>query len=608
MNKKSDIVTLDFETYYSREYSLSKLTYSEYIHDPRFEVIGVSAKIGDAAAKSCFGSESEIKLFLRTLGLENKTVICHNAQFDGAILEWHYGIKPDRYFCTMMAARALVRPFTPRGSVSLAKVADYFGIGVKGTAVHNAINMRKMDFTPAQLDAYKEYCELDVNLTHAVYLLTHPDLPEREHMLIDATIKKFTRPKFVLDKEILQEQLDEHRAQKAELLETIGLTDRKMLMSNAKFADALISLGVTPPTKISPTTGKEAFAFAKTDKAMKDLLDHPDPMVSGLVAARLGHKSTIVETRLQRLLDIANRADGKLPIALLYYGAHTGRFSGTQKLNPQNFTYPIRKALKAPYGHKVFAVDASQIECRITACLAGQWDLVQQFRDDLDPYSIFATKLYGYKVTNCEETYAERFVGKTCLLGLQYGVGHAKFFSMMDLNDKVEMTEAEAKRIVRMYRDTYNKIPQLWRKMNTAIECMATGSRFDIGPAYTTKEAIVLPNGMKINYPNLAQDANGDWHYDSPRGSTKLYGAKALENLVQALAQIIVGDAEIRLMKRGLRAALQVHDELVYIAPEKYSDTICKALEVAMTAKVEWMPELPVACEVGYGDSYYDAK
>lgn len=605
----TDIITVDFETFYSKDYGLRKFTIAEYIHHPEFEVIGVAVKVNDQPCQSCFGTFGDIALFLHTFDWENSVAVAHNAYFDMAILEWVFKIQPKKFFCTMLSARALVRPFTKRGSVSLATVSEYYNLGAKGTEVHNAIGKHLGDFSPVELRSYENYCIHDVNLGYALYLIMSPDLPEDEQELIHLTIRKFVRPKLIIDKKICEIRLAEHLLEKASLLSRIGISDAGELRSNPKFAELLMSLGIDPPRKISPRTGKEAFAFAKTDKGMQELLEHHDPMVVALVEARLGHKTSIEESRIKRFITIADMPNSLLPVSLLYYGAHTGRYSGTHKLNLQNLTRGsiLRKAVCAPAGHQVLAGDLSQIEARVTACLAGEQKLITAFANGEDVYSSFASVLYGYPV-NKKDHELERFVGKTCILGLGFSMGSAKYYNTMDVNPFVTVTEKEAVRTVKVYRNTYPAIPKLWKQMDQAIAAMATGTKVVIGPVYTIRNAIVLPNGMKINYPGLHKNMDGDWEYNSPSGPKKLYGGALTENVVQALARIILGYAELRLARRGLFAASQVHDELIYVVKDAHVGPISAALTTAMNAVVPWMDNLPVESEVAYGQTYYDAK
>ena len=202
----------------------------------------------------------------------------------------------------------------------------------------------------------------------------------------------------------------------------------------------------------------------------------------------------------------------------------------------------------------------------------------------------------------------ERFVGKTCILGLGFSMSGNKLYSTLELNPLVDMNINECNATVDIYRTTYPAIPRLWKTMQRAISCMISGTRMDIGPVYTEREAIVLPNGMKLRYPGLMCDVNGDYFYNSPNGQTKIYGGKLTENVVQALARIVLSIAELRLAKRGLYSVMQVHDELIYVVRAEHVHKYIKAVELALNAKVSWMPNLPVASEVAYGLTYYDAK
>lgn len=605
----TDSITIDFETYYDKQYSLTKLTPAEYIKDDRFEVIGVAVKINDRPCQSYFGGETGMLNFLQQFDWENSVVVAHNSFFDMAILEWHFGIKPKKYFCTMLAARARVRPFTFRGSVALKVIADFFNIGEKGSEVLNALGKRIEDFSTAELKAYEDYCIQDVNLTYLIYLILEPEFPQDELDLIHLTVRKFVKPQLKIDAIVCENRLVEHINEKNGLLSKAGVYDASELRSAKKFAELLQTCGVIPPTKISPTTGKTAYAFAKTDPGMLALLDHQDPTVRTLVEARLGHSSSIEQSRIERFLRLAEFDGAWLPVSLLYYGAHTGRYSGTHKINLQNLPRGsiLRKAVVAPVGHKVLAGDLSQIEARVIACLAGETELIKAFANGEDVYSKFATVLYGRPI-NKDDDPDERFVGKTCILGLGYSMGWRKFLDSMKINPNVNMTEAEAKRTVDVYRRTYRQIPKLWKKMDSAIQAMYLGTPMSIGPVKFEKHKAILPNGMIINYPGLRKDVNGEWFYNSPTTEKKLYGGALAENIVQALARIVLGYAELRLARRGLFAASQVHDELIYVVRDEHVLPVSKALNIALTAEVPWMPNLPVACEIAWGDSYYEAK
>lgn len=598
----------DFESYYGKELSLTKVTVPEYVFSPLFQIIGAAFKFNDEPIQ-WFTGEQQVRDYLNTLPWdEGIEFVAHNAMFDGSIMEWALGFKPQRYFCTMMGSRPFVTPFT--GKMSLAKVAEYLKLPEKGTEVQNAYNMRLGDFSPEALRRYADYCIHDTNLCDQIEQWLRPKYPEDEAALLSLTIGKFLRSPLRLDGDLMAERLLQIRAEKEQMLDDLGMADRKALMSNDLFAQTLEALGVEAPRKISPRTGKETYAFAKSDKAFTALLEHDDLRVQALVAARLKHKSTIEETRIERLLSVAGATGGKLPVPLLYYGAHTGRLSGYDKINLQNLSRgsALRAAIIAPPGKLLVAADLSQIEARIVAWLADQQDLVDAFANKEDIYSQFATKAFGYKVT--KETHPqERFVGKTCILGLGYGMGHNKLQLTLS-NGGVTMTEMECRRIVQLYRNTYNNIPRLWSKAEGLLPVIAGGAGdvlAKLGPVTAVKGQMLLPNGMAIVYPELHTTTDG-W-IAKPGGKPRnLWGGAVVENIVQALARIVISNAELRLAYRGLPAALQVHDELVYAVPEGQAQKYGQAVELAMTAGVEWAPGLPVECEVGIGGNYRDAK
>jgi DNA polymerase len=379
------VVSLDFETYYERgEYSLRNMSTQQYIADPRFAIVGVAASV-NGGEPTWHSSDSllDTKAFLTGYELEKKgtIVVAHNALFDGAILEWQLKIKPWRYFCTMMGSRPYITPYT--GKMSLASVAEYLGLGLKGNEVFGAHGKYRRDFSDGDLLRYAAYCVNDVVLCWKIFRHLAPLMPSKEMQLLDLTIKKFTRPKLRLDTKVIGEALEEERMAKGAALKVAGLTSTDELMSNPKFADLLGNMGVNIPMKTSPTTGKQTFAFSKQDPAFMALLTCGLPQVEALVKARIAWKSTINETRLERFQQIAGATKEKLlAVPLLYYGAHPGRFSGLDKLNLQNLgrKSALRRAVIAPPGHKVVAADLSQIEARITAALAGQMDLVSLFR------------------------------------------------------------------------------------------------------------------------------------------------------------------------------------------------------------------------------------
>jgi DNA polymerase len=601
-----NIITLDFETYYSQSFSLSKITTEEYIRSPDFETIGVSIKVNDEPAIWFSGPWADTKMFLKKFDWDNAVAVAHNAMFDMAILSWVYDIRPKRIADTLSMARALGNP-----SVSLANLVKHYKLGEKGDEVVNALGMRRLDFDAAALRRYAAYCKNDTELTYKLFQTLGPDFPVSELRLIDLTIRMFTEPVLELDKDALGGHLFDVKQRKGELLLSVA-ANQEVLMSNPKFAEALKGLGVDPPMKISPTTGKETLAFGKNDEDFKVLLEHEDVRVQALVAARLGVKSTLEETRTERFIGIARR--GKLPIPLRYYAAHTGRWGGDDKVNMQNLPRAsvLKFAMLAPKGHAMIDSDSSQIEARTLAWLAGQNDLVEAFEKGEDVYKIMAAKIYGKP--EADITKDERFVGKTTILGCGYGMGAAKFKKQLKTFG-VEVSEEEAQSIIDTYRTSYPAIPKLWRKAGAVLETIIGNLTEKFGRddllVVEGEKGIRLPNGLYLRYPNLRKQNNDDgkseYVYDTKKGKTtvpnRIYGGKVVENVCQALARIIIGE-QMLLIAKKYKVVMTVHDAIACVVPEDEVAVAQENIEMFMRVRPAWALELPLNCEAGAGKSY----
>jgi DNA polymerase I-like protein with 3'-5' exonuclease and polymerase domains len=605
-----DIITLDFETYYAQDYTLSKGTTEEYIRSPRFEVIGVAVKVNDGPTEWFSGTHEETRAFLSRYDWANSFALAHNTMFDGAIMSWRFGIKPKVWLDTLCMARAL---HGVEVGGSLKAVAERYGVGEKGNEVVNAKNKRLADFTREELSRYASYCVNDVDLTRDVFKIMVEKFPKQELKLIDLTLRMFIDPVLDLDTGLLETHLDKIKDWKDELLDKSGTT-KEDLMSNPKFAELLKGLDVDPPMKISPTTGKETYAFAKTDEGFKALAEDEDVRVQALVAARLGNKSTLEETRTQRFIDISKR--GLLPVPIRYYAAHTGRWGGDDKINLQNLPSrgPNAKALKrsiiAPEGHMIVEADSAQIEARVLAWLAEQEDLVTAFANKEDVYKKMASKIYG--VQEEDVTKEQRFVGKTTILGAGYGMGAPKFqLQLKSFGTDIELHEAQ--RIIKIYREANDMISKLWKDANNSIKYMYQGSVLQFGRQGVLEVVdggVRLPSGLVMRYDDLRGEQNEkgvEYTYKTRRGRTRIYGGKVIENVCQGIARCIIGEQMLKIAKR-YRVVLTVHDSIACCVPYYEADD-CKAyVEECMRWTPDWAKGLPVDCEAGIGVNYGDTE
>lgn len=605
------MITLDMETYYSKTYSLSKLTTEEYVNGDEFEVIGVGIKVDDKPTIFYTGTKEELKAYLDLYDIPNQILLCHNTFFDATILSEYFGITAKKYLDTLSMARA-IHGISVGGS--LAKLVEHYGIGVKGTEVVNALGKHLKDFSPEELARYGEYCVNDVEVTHKLFHALMPHFNTQELSLIDITIKMATNPTLTIDLPMLESYLHEVRTKKEDLLSRV-VADKKELMSNPKFAALLEQHGVEPPMKISPTTGKLTYAFAKTDDGLKDLLEHENPDVQALVATRLGVKSTIEETRTERFIGIAKRTN-YLPIPLNYYGAATGRWSagGGQKVNFQNLPREstLKKAIVAPDGMVVVGADLSNIELRVGLWVCNEMEALKSLGDGRDLYKEFAS--LAFNVPYEEVTKAQRFIGKTSQLGLIFGVGAAKLRDAVKSGSGTDLGEMEAKRIVDLYRQTYTGVTAFWKTCSKAIDAIANDDEFSFGrnDLYMVdgKRGVKLPSGLHMQYPqleNVIDQESGEkgYKYKLRNGYDRLYGGKLTNNLVQGTARCIMSEAMVRIAKR-YQIALSIHDALYIVVPESEAQDALDYLIEEMCKPPTWMPDIPLAAEGGWGRSIAD--
>jgi DNA polymerase len=609
------LLFVDFETLYSKEYSLRRLSPPEYILDPRYQTLMMSAYDIEWAAPKIILPE-DIPSFLADYPPEYTQCCSFNALFDLAILAWRYDWIPTRLQDTLGMVRAL-RNYRRNSLKEVMK--QLFGRDSKGDTIHKVIGMDAAAIKRAGL--WPEFCTYamnDVRDCVQIYFKLLPEFPVEERLVMDLVLRAAVDPILEADTAMLEDHLQHLRRRKQLLLREAGY-DKATLMSTQMFKEALESLGVPIKTKVSPATQKEIPQFAKSDPFMAELLEYEDAdedtnyAVQTLAAARLSEKSTIEETRAERFMKIAQLPWGYnrgalLPMPLRYGGAHTHRLSGEWKMNCQNLPRDaeksrLRAALIAPPGMRIITADLAQIEARIVACLAGQAALIESFRDGKDVYALFASIVFGRVITKDHNPH-ERFIGKTAVLGLGYGCGWERFYNMVVTDARKYGISLEglfdkevAQTVVNTYRTLFNRIPQAWKQLDRLLARVLNGHGNSItpwGPCQFKASKIVLPNRMTLRY--ILPDEN-------------LYGAKLLENITQALARIVVMSAAVQLYREhSLRFVLQTHDELVFALPEHEVEGAAPVIAHEMTQPPAWMPDLPLAVEVKIGTNYGNCK
>lgn len=638
---------LDFETYYDKAFSLRKMTTVEYIKDQRFATHGFSAAFGDDEVRWYEGVEADA--FLASVDWADTNLVCHNTAFDGAILSFIYGYTPHLYSDTMSMAN-----YFWEGRANLDVVARRLGFGAKTDGLADTLGLKVGTLPPHIKTKFVEYANNDVILTRRIYQALIKYLPYREQRMIDVTIRMYTQPSLLVNAdemeayaEGLADALFEQREHTIAALvaenQTVG---EKTFSSNKQFAALLEALGVEVPTKLrKPTKNEvekkgydkdtmvEVLALGKGDENFLALLDHEDAIVRTVVEQRIAEKSRINETRAKRFATISRLMGGKLPVPLRYMGAHTGRWSGRDSINLQNLPSrgkdkTLRKALLAPPGYRLVVADLSQIEPRVLAWLAGEYELLEAFAAGKDIYTTMHNKVFssdydtmynGYK-DNDHYWVTQRNIAKAMVLGLGYGMGHTKFRVFLKNAAKQSFTEDEAKELVTAYRRGVSGITALWKAGSDMVEVMSNYGYWESHRMVINKTQLVMPSNNWMDYPGLKQYRIRDYKTGKVKteyrwgqyGENYIYGALVIENIVQALSRDIMADMAARIYDEVLepdeRIANLVHDEVVCVIREDRVERAKELVREIMSTAPSYCPGLPVNCSIDDAMSYGDAK
>lgn len=617
------LITVDFETYYDKEYTLKKLSTSEYIRDERFEAHCMGIKHGNKQTRVYRGRD--VQRVLEDINWSDRIFLGHHAQFDGLICEHHFGIQPALYACTMSMSRAVHGMHTTRhGLDAIAKLHGLAG-KTRDAALNAVIGVRVLP--EPLLVSLAEYCRDDTDDTYALFFKLYEHLTDAELQLIDITIKLFTRPVLHVDIPRVEAELKREMGGKADAVLKTGLSPIQ-LSSNPQFVAELEKHGVQVPVKISLTTGKIMPALAKNDLEFQKLGDHPKQAVRDLYNARLKVKSTIGESRALRFLTAGS--DGKrLPIYLGYCAAHTHRWGGGDKLNAQNLprisfdktgnpvpgTGELRQSIQAPPGCEIVVVDSGQIEARGLAWQADEHVLMTEFATPGgDPYKRMAST--AFNVPFDLVTKDQRFIGKICILGLGYGMGHVKFQITLEqgtMGPKVIIPLDEAKRLVTIYRTLHKAIPAYWRFLEDILKRMMNGMTgswkcFEYGKGY-----IRMPSGLFLHYPDLrghlVEGRNGepviqDMSYKGLYSRQKIYGGLLAENITQSVCRDIIAEQMLQVADAGWRIVMTTHDEIACIAPKKQASRCFDEMMKIMKTTPAWAKGLVLNAEGGHAPNY----
>lgn len=647
----TNILVIDFETYFDTEYSLTKMSTIEYIMDSRFSFTGIGlyefCNRGGKIIKRSFVEPDKISAdFVHKYNFAKYTVVYCNAKFDHSIMKHKFKLYPPFVIDIQDLSRHIE---ARRNSHSLDTLAPIYGSGRKFDTLKKTASGKHWDeMSKADKVSHASYAINDATQEYHVFNKLLPMISNHKIELaaMRQNLRAYTEPRFRVDIPAAKQLLVDMEAKYDEIPRIIKPPLRNAVetisgsISFAKLIASMLPEGETIPVKAGkpsknmvPFTGPGLIpAFAKDDEGLKNLLVHPNKRIQQCIMARMEMKSWPLHiNRVKRFISQASVLDGKLGTPLHYHGASTGRYTGGEKINLLNLgsrnISPLIKKIKTlllpPEGYKFIIHDLSQIEVRILALIAGQKDILDAFKEGRDIYSEFASKLFNEEVRKplpsdslekAKLMGLRRHVGKENILGDGYNMGPDRAYEQCKKNDALlamiqdgSLTFDMIKKGVYLYRATYTKITKLWddveQLFRDAVVDRVPGKLRNTGlkflPMGSHTVAIELPSGRKLLFPGCTEAwGTLSWRYG------KLYGGLITENICQAISRDIMIEAVLRIEARGIPVALHVYDSIVGVAPDSEADKAFDIVQKEMTKPPKWMPSIPLAVEGEISDHY----
>lgn len=623
-------LVLDFETYFSKTYSLKKMPTLLYIRHPEFLIHGAAVKEDDTPAR--WIPRDQLPVYLDGIDWPSITLISHNSNFDNTILYEKYGHSPARRVDTLALCRLL---FSHDLDFDLGHICHLLGLGEKGEDLKLTEGLREL---PQDIETkLAAYAIQDAELEYKLFQTLHSNLTEFQRRVMNSVVRMSTEGRLLFNGELAAEakvEIDEERKTKAEFIglqvvlhKKTGQPSVPQLTSRDQFAGLLRAKGIEPPMKKNDK-GEMTYAFSKQDPDFVRL--QADPEAAPLVAARMAWASNNAVSRIDNLIKICSASPHTLPVQLSVSGAHTHRLAGSGGINMQNLNRgsKLRLAIEAPPGYVILVVDSSQIELRTNMWFAGQKDVIEfltpgeyVFGDAMvewkggDLYRKEAAQQFDIAPEAVDKN--QRQYGKICQLGMGYQMGSRRFrvfCATGPLGIKpIYLTEEEASNSITNYRRRHGWVKATWDWFHhVAIPVLANGGKLVRGPITVRKDEVLLPNGYTLQYPDVRGSSDNEedsgWIWGVNGNIHRIYGGIFDENIIQALAGIFINEKILEIEDTFDMEVLpvhQVHDEILCLCPEKRADEALRIIATEIMSKPPaWAPDLPVRAEGGYDRRY----
>jgi len=574
------VYAIDFETHYTKEYSIKTLGVDAYVNHPDFDPYLVAIYGEDV---QWVGDPRDFDWSR----IEGANLVAHNARFDETVFVRAQQIKriPAKveiksWFCSadlavyLQASRSLMGACSDLLGIQLNKeMRDKLGKMTYREAVEKGL---KKDIDAYALEDAKRCYELFTKFS-----AKWPEVEQKISQINREASRKGVRA----DVARLDEYLEKMKITlwEAGKLMPWEWDENKTPLSAKTIRTYCRKEGIRCPE-----------SFAKTDEDCQNWEEEFGEKHPWVGAMRDWRRSNIM---LGRLKTVKSRLtpEADFPYTIKYFGAHTGRFAGDGGFNMQNMPrgenmgVDLRSLFIPRPGKKMVVADLAQIEARILLYLAGDTATLDEIAKGTSVYEAHAIRTMGYdkSLGKLKEVDPKMYqLAKARVLGLGYGCGHVKFQALAKLMCDINLTAEESKKVVDAFRSSNPLIVSFW-------------NRFQRDCAWSDKKdySVELPSGRTLNYfgVQLGQDGMTASVERGGLHRVHVYGGKIAENVIQAVARDVFTEGMVRLADKGWDILFHAHDEYVM---EVDLDVPLVRIKKEIIKVPEWLEGCPLDAEI----------
>ena len=511
--------------------------------------------------------------------------IAHNLKFDYKVLK-HYGVEVEGAIFDTMIAHYLLNPDGRHGMDYLSEIyLNYKPVSIESLIGKKGKNQGTL--RDVSLEEQTSYAAEDADVTFQLYEIFAPQLKKEGvedlfyhiEMPLMRVLAKMEFAGISLDENwLIQESKDLENDLKNLETKIFELCGEEFNMNSPKQLGEILF----EKLKLDPKAKKTKTGQYATSEDILQKLASKHEIIQYILEYRTYQK--LKSTYVDALPNQIDKDTKRVHTNFSQTTAATGRLAS---LNPNLQNIPIRTlrgqqirgAFVADEGNKLISADYSQIELRLIAEISGEENMIKAFQNGEDIHASTAAKLF--KIPIEEVTKTQRSQAKTVNFGIIYGQG------AFALAEQTGLSRTEAKQLIDSYYETYPKLKEFM------AEQVAKARKLGYVETILGRKRHL----QDINSNNFVVKG----HAERNAVNAPIQGSAAdIIKLAMIKIQEVLEQEHLK-----TKMLLQVHDELVFEAPENEVETAKKLIKENM--ENAYKTEVPLLVEVGVGKNWLEA-